>query len=145
MPRATFRAAVYLVLLRDDHVLLLRRCNTGYEDGKYSLPAGHVEPGEAATQAMLREAAEEIGIELAEAQLNFGLVLHRRDTLDAEVYFDLFFTAQAAGAVPQNLEPDKCDELRWVPLDDLPDTVIPSVAYALTQLRLGSRLAEFGW
>ena len=35
--------ASYAVLIKDNKVLLVRRFNTGYEDGKYSLPAGHVE------------------------------------------------------------------------------------------------------
>ena len=54
--------AVYLLLLREGHVLLLRRHNTGYEDGNYSVIAGHVDPGERVTQALVREAAEEAGI-----------------------------------------------------------------------------------
>ena len=53
--------AVYLLLLREGQVLLLRRHNTGYEDGNYSVIAGHVEPGERITQALVREAAEEAG------------------------------------------------------------------------------------
>ena len=35
-----------LLLTKDDKILLTRRYNTGYEDGKYSLPGGHVEKGD---------------------------------------------------------------------------------------------------
>lgn len=54
--------AAYLTLFRDNKVLLLRRCNTGYEDGNYSMVAGHVDQGETFTQAIIRESNEEAGI-----------------------------------------------------------------------------------
>ena len=53
---------VYLILERDSEVLLLRRFQTGYEDGKYGLVAGHLEAGESAVAGIVREAREEAGI-----------------------------------------------------------------------------------
>lgn len=55
---------VYLVLIRENKILLLRRYNTGFMDGYYSFPAGHVEANETLTQAMVREAKEEIGVDI---------------------------------------------------------------------------------
>ena len=54
--RYTFISAVHLILINKNKVLLLRRLNTGYEDGNYSLPAGHIDQAETATQAVIREA-----------------------------------------------------------------------------------------
>ena len=77
--RAPWRfVAVYLLLLREGQVLLLRRHNTGYEDGKYSVIAGHVDPGERITQALIREAAEEAGIQLDAEEVHFVCVIQRQ-------------------------------------------------------------------
>lgn len=61
--------SVYLILIKDNKILLLRRYNTGFMDGYYSFPAGHVEPNETLTQAMVREAKEEIGIDVNQKDL----------------------------------------------------------------------------
>jgi 8-oxo-dGTP pyrophosphatase MutT (NUDIX family) len=59
-----FPLAVHIFFIRGGTVLLLRRFNTGYEDGNYSVPAGHLEGDETVVQAAIREAREEIGVEL---------------------------------------------------------------------------------
>ena len=61
--------AVHLLLVKNDRVLLLRRYNTGYEDGNYSVVAGHIEGGEDLKTAMIREAREEAGIEILRSNL----------------------------------------------------------------------------
>jgi 8-oxo-dGTP diphosphatase len=60
--RSKFPVAVHLFFLRDKQILLLRRFKTGYEDGNYSVVAGHVDTGESVTQAAIREANEEVGV-----------------------------------------------------------------------------------
>ena len=56
--------SVYLILERDGKILLGRRCNTGFLDGHYGLAAGHAEAYETFREAMVREAKEEIGIDI---------------------------------------------------------------------------------
>ena len=69
MERFKIITAVHLILIENERVLLLRRYNTGYEDGNYSVPAGHVEEDEDVIKAMQREAFEEIGIKIKKEDL----------------------------------------------------------------------------
>src|SRR4051812_38201320 len=118
MSTERFRAvvAVHLLLLRGDGVLLLRRSNTGDEDGNYSVIAGHLDGNETATAAMIREAAEEAGIIVAPADLRFVHVMHRKESGEADERIDLFFAATRWRGEPEIGEPEKCSELRWSPL-----------------------------
>jgi len=55
-------ASGYLFLLKNEQILLAKRFQTGYMDGYYGLPAGHIEDGETLTAGTVREIAEEIGL-----------------------------------------------------------------------------------
>jgi ADP-ribose pyrophosphatase YjhB (NUDIX family) len=92
---ARLPVAVHIFLLRDNHVLLLRRANTGYEDGKYSVVAGHLDGGESVTQAAIREAHEEVGITLRLTDLTVVGVMHRVST---DERIDFFLVATTWGA-----------------------------------------------
>src|SRR6185369_159344 len=72
----TLIPAVHLFLFKEKKVLLARRFNTGFEDGNYSVPAGHVDGNEPMTAAMIREAKEEVGIEIQPENLQFAHVMH---------------------------------------------------------------------
>ena len=61
--------AVHLLLVKDSRVLLLRRYKTGYEDGNYSVVAGHIDGWEELKDAMIREVKEEAGIEIRRSNL----------------------------------------------------------------------------
>lgn len=135
---------VHLLLIRDrgsgGEVLMLRRANTGYEDGN--------EPGELATAAMVREAAEETGILIHPDDLELVHVMHRRgvgmDCTNSE-RVDLFFERPWYLEEPQNLEPDKCDQLDWFPLTELPVNTVEYVRRAIGHYLISDRYSELGW
>jgi 8-oxo-dGTP diphosphatase len=56
--------SVYLILVKDGKTLLLRRANTGFEDGNYGLVSGHADGNEAATDALCREVLEESNLKV---------------------------------------------------------------------------------
>lgn len=124
-------------------MLLLRRANTGFHDGHWSMPAGHVEAGESATTALLREAAEEIGVQIDPADLTAALTMHRLSGTDERV--DFFFTTSLYTGQAVNREPDKCDGLRWYEITGLPQEMVPYVRAAIDAHHAGARYAEFGW
>lgn len=110
--------AVYVLLIEDSQVLLMRRFQTGYSDGKYSLPAGHLDGGESLIQAAVREVAEEVGVVIDPCDLELVHVMSRPKANDAE-RVDFFFKAEKWVGIPQIIEPNKCDDLRWTKLDEL--------------------------
>ena len=140
--RFTMPVAAHLFLLRKNQVLLLRRFNTGYEDGNYSVIAGHVDGAEEIKAAMIREAAEEAGIVIAPEDLAVVGVMHRRAN---DERIDFFLVARQWRGEITNLEPQKCDQLAWFDLDNLPPNVIAYVRRALENYRSGAWFDSFGW
>lgn len=140
--RATFPVTVHLLFFHEDQVLLLRRFNTGYGDGQYSVPAGHLDGGETVVDAARREGLEETGVRIEASDLAFSSVVHRRD---GDERVDFFVHVHKWQGEPVNTEPEKCDELRWADVNELPDNVIPYVRKAIQNHCNGIRFDEFGW
>ena len=144
--RHTNVPAVYLTLFKDNKVLLLQRCNTGYEDGNYSMVAGHVDQGETFTQAVIRESKEEAGVDLVAENIEVVHVMHRDSGWKEEnERVDVFFVAKLWGGEITNMEPHKCDDLSWFDLDNIPDNVIPYIKQAIESIRNKIIYSEHGW
>jgi len=135
--------SVYLMLIKDDKILLSRRFNTGFHDGEYSFPSGHLEGNENFKQALVREIKEEIGIELDPARAKLIHIMNRREPNGERV--DFFFTIEKWKGEPKIMEPEKCDDLNWFPLDNLPDNVIPYIKQAIDSSLKNKFYSEFGW
>lgn len=140
--RATFPVTVHLFFFRENEVLLLRRFNTGFRDGEYSVPAGHLDGGETVVAAAAREAEEEIGVRIDAKHTIFSSVMHR---IEDEERVDFFVHVLKWQGEPFNAEPDKCDDLRWADLDQLPANTVPYVKQALRNHLSGVQFDEFGW
>ncbi len=129
--------AAYVLLRSEDRVLLQLRQGTGYRDGHWAAAAaGHVEPGESVVSAAVREAREELGVEIARTDLRPVTVLHRGEpggpALEQRV--DFFFEARRWTGDTVLQEPDKAADLRWFALDALPDPVVPHELHVLRAL-----------
>ena len=141
-------AAVHLILIKEGKILLLRRFNTGWGDGKYSVVAGHVDRNETVKSAMVREAMEEAGIVISRDDLEFVHVMHRKSVQEHksdENRVDFFFSAKKWKGVPKNMEPDKCDDLDWFEVGALPSNMVPYVRRAIDSIMHRRAYSEVGW
>ena len=141
-PRNNIVVDVNLLLIQNGRVLLGQRQNTGFEDGKFHLPAGHVEAGETVVSALVREAHEELGITIRPEQMTFAFVLHDRAG-DGRVRF--FFRAYEWIGLVKNREPEKCAALGWFDLNDLPKNLVPYARYVIQHHEEGGSFALYGW
>lgn len=137
--------AVYLVLVNsNEEVLLQKRQGTGYCDGMWGMVSGHIEAGESMVDGMIREAKEEAGFNIPAEELQFGCMLHRKSDDGERV--DLFFVWEPAHIPEIRIkEPEKCAELKFFSIDELPDNVIPYVEEALECCGEGNPYFEYGW
>ena len=140
--RSLFSVNSYLILRQDNKVLFHLRKNTGYCDGMWGLVAGHVEDGEPSSAAMIREAWEEIGIELNPSQINVVHVMHRQTN---RLNVDIFFNCTSWKGEIQNCEPEKCEKLEFFSLDVLPSNIIDYQITALRASQKGEFYSELGW
>jgi 8-oxo-dGTP pyrophosphatase MutT (NUDIX family) len=121
----------------EGRVLLMERANTGYADGLAGVPAGHLEEGESVLDAVIREAAEEVGVRLREDDMRCVHVSHRcKPGVTDRVGF--FFAATRWSGEPVNAEPHKCARIWWHDPDDLPPDTIGYVADAIARVRADS-------
>lgn len=138
--RTPLVAAAYVVLQRDDHVLLQLRRGTGYLDEHWAVLAGHLERGETITAAAVREAAEESGVIIDPDDLEPLTTLHRFIPTGPRIEqrCDWFFRARRWTGEPVRLEPHRSADMRWFALDALPEPVVPHELTVLEYLAAGT-------
>jgi 8-oxo-dGTP pyrophosphatase MutT (NUDIX family) len=143
MPRFSLVPAAYVALIRDGEVLLQLRQNTGYRDGHWAISAaGHVERDESVTAAAVREADEELGVRIAEDDLEPICTVHRRENeRDGGQRVDFYFSVARWQGQPVARETDRSGGVRWAALSALPEPLVPVDAIALRMLATGERRA----
>ena len=143
-PFKTYSAVFPLILKKEGEItkiLLHRRQNTGYMDGKLDVAgSGHVDEGETATAALVRECREELGIEVDFADVAFAHLSHR--FAPDRTYYDIYFVVKKYGKTPVIMEREKCLELAWVDISKLPDDVIPCRARVIEEFKGKSFYSE---
>jgi len=141
--------ASYLILIKNHKILLLRRFNTGYRDGQYSLVAGHLHQKESFIKAAIREAKEEANVSIKKSELRVAHVMSRyepkNNKADLADRIDVFFLAKKWLGKIKNMEPNKCDDLSWFPMNKLPKNTIPYIKLAIDNIRKNKFYSEFGY
>jgi 8-oxo-dGTP pyrophosphatase MutT (NUDIX family) len=139
--RDRFPVIVHTVLWRGPKLLLLRRAGTGYLDGWYALPGGHLEAGEGIVECAVRECREEAGIELSDAAVAPLAVLPYRSADGQGV--DFVMSCSDFSGEPRLAEPHRFDDLKWAPFDALPPRTVPYLAEVLRLRATGAWFYEF--
>jgi 8-oxo-dGTP diphosphatase len=136
---------VYVLLQRPDGlILLLERSGTGYADGQLCPPSGHLEDGESVARCAVREASEEVGVDIEPADLVFSHVVHHRSP-EGQGRVGFFFTAARWAGEPVNREPHKCAGLCWVDPAHPPASTVPYTAAALAAITEQAAFSLDGW
>lgn len=134
-----------LVFNSKDELLLIRRANTGWRDGWYTVPSGHIEKGESPSTSAIRELEEEVGISISPKSLEMThTAAYVADSKDHE-RVSFFFKVTDAIENASNAEPHKADDLIWRRLDELPENIVPILRYALTQISNGVHYSELNY
>ncbi len=132
------KVAVFLILTREiegqTQILLQERCNTGYMDGKYDTAcSGHLKKGESLSMALCREAKEEINLDIQEKNLELVSIIHPYQ----EDYINVFFTTNKYIGTPKIMEPNKCDDLKWFNINELPENTIIRIRNVIKNMKKG--------
>ena len=135
--------ASYLILKKGNEVLLQRRKGSGYYDGWYSVPSGHVEEGELPIDCLIREMKEEIGIDLEKERVSLAHLMYRVKHNPTGDRMDYFFVANEWQGEPRICEPDKCDDLSWFPVSELPENIIYYIKAAIEYAENGEIYSEW--
>ena len=123
--KANFKSAVHMIIQDDNKILIQKRRNTKLWNGYYALPAGHIDEGENQYDALIREAKEELNIIINPKDIIKEYTVLRRnyfriDNKVLEPYIDFYFEINNYEGIPIINEKDKCDELLWVDINNLP-------------------------
>ncbi|QNK00689.1 NUDIX hydrolase [Dyella telluris] len=143
--RFQLTTSVFVIVCREDNVLLLRRSNTGWMDGYLSLPAGSHDGGETLAVAGARELREETGLVVSPDALRFAHLMHCRSGDTSAEWLGAFFIAERWEGTPALLEKGKHDELGWHDVNRLPPDVIPYTAQGIRCAYEGVSYSDFGW
>lgn len=126
-------------------ILLQKRKNTGWMDGSWELGAcGHVEEGETLKQAAVRETREELCLDVKEKDLEF-VGLNHNNIEGKGTYYCMYFKVKNFSGIPAIGEPEKCEEIRWFPIDNLPQEIIPIRKTAIENYLHSILYCEIGW
>lgn len=140
MGRFMLHCGVYVFLKKGEQILLMRRANTGYMDGMFGVPSGHLEQDETLVEAARRELLEETGIDVpAEAlvQVHAG---YRR--CSDRTYADYYFVCDDWRGEPKIMETDKCDKAIWADKTEMPEETATEVKHVWACVLAGQPFSD---
>lgn len=135
--------AVHAFIIKENQILLMKRANTGFNDDKWSVPAGRLEEGESFSMAAKREVNEEVGLSIKIEDLETPLIMDHKDSRGERIY--VFYSIKKWSGEPKNMEPDKCREINWFDKNQLPENLIEHIRYSIIAKDEGLHYVEYGF
>lgn len=129
-PRA--RLGCGAAIIADDRLLLVKRRRDPEAD-HWGLPGGKVERNETIDSAVLREIAEEIGVELTLERLL--CVTEFSNNASGDLWIAPVFLAAIRAGTPRILELDALAEMAWFACSKLPAPLTQATVQAVAALR----------
>ncbi|MFD5453994.1 NUDIX domain-containing protein [Streptomyces olivaceus] len=128
-------------------VLLQRSQKAKFAQGMWDLPVGKSEPGEPITETAVRELYEETGLTVKPDSLKVAHIIHGAWGVEApNGFLIVVFAAHEWTGEPENREPRKHAQVRWVVADAIPEEVVDTTASALRRyLKGGPDVSLDGW
>ena len=140
MSRTEICELTVLCLLKDgDKYLLQNRVKKDWQG--YTLPGGHIEPGESIVDAVIREMKEETGLTVHNPKL-CGIKqfpLNHRDYTEGRYFVFLFIADKFEGELKSSEE----GAMHWVHRDELDKVNLVSDFHELMEVMLSFDLSEF--
>jgi 8-oxo-dGTP diphosphatase len=118
-------------------ILLMKRGkNAKNEAGFWAKPGGSIEYGEKAAASMKREVKEELDVEIEIT----GLLPHTDHFVKKEKqhWIAINMVGRIKKGTPKIMEPHKCVELKWFPLDKLPRKISQATKEGISYYRDGN-------
>ncbi|MFE7243526.1 NUDIX domain-containing protein [Streptomyces sp. NPDC057580] len=128
-------------------VLLQRSENAKFAQGLWDLPVGKSEPGEPITETAVRELYEETGLTVKPESLKVAHIIHGAWGVEApNGFLTVVFAAHEWTGEPENREPRKHSQVRWVDAEAIPEPFVDTTASALRRyLSGGLDVSIQGW
>lgn len=124
MKNELFLSSISLIIKNENNeILLQKRNNTKLWPNRIALPAGHIDEGENAYEAAIREAKEELGIDISKEDIIDTFVVSRKNK-NLSPYYDIYFEIEKYQGKLTINEPDKCSKLMWCNINDLPEYML---------------------
>ena len=142
MERFKCPIGVFLLLKQNERLYLQLRKNCSFE-GMYGAIGGHVDGGETIVNAVIREAKEEVGIEICDKDLHLATICH--SNAGGKEYMQFFFTCDNWIGTLENKELDKCERIDLYDMKNLPSNIVPYLKTAIDKINLGEIFFEDGF
>lgn len=134
------------ILMKNSKVLLLRRMDWApLWPSCWHCVTGKMEQGETPKQTIVREAFEEVGLDI-DPDLGTVVSVTAKNFQNPELIYkdiSLFFVVKDFESEPVNKEPRLHDKMEWFDVNSLPSPIIPVVEYGIKQYVQGKMYGDF--